>query len=233
MDKKFDTIFADPPDNIGLDYGDYDDHMEESDYVDLLGEWIFLFLQYANTVWLSFNAKWTPTVGYFAVEMDNINVKPCVQTFTFGQHRKTDLGNNHRPLWRFSHPGASLFPERVKVESWRQQHGDKRAAPGGKVPGDVFDFPRVTGNSKQRRKWHPTQLNEGLVERCIKLTTPYGGTVCDPFAGTGTTLRVAKRSGYNCSLIELNPNYCLHIAAEHEMEMRESGKYMRWMLDSK
>ena len=39
---------------------------------------------------------------------------------------------------------------------------------------DVFNFTRVTGNSKQRRTWHPTQLNEGLVERCVKLTTPAG-----------------------------------------------------------
>ena len=110
MDQKFDTIFADPPDNIGLGYGLYDDRMDDGDYANLLGEWIFLFLQHASTVWLSFNVKWTPTVGYFAVEMDNIDVKPCVQTFTFGQNRRTDLGNGHRPLWRFrskSSPGGS------------------------------------------------------------------------------------------------------------------------------
>lgn len=30
---------------------------------------------------------------------------------------------------------------------------------------DVERAPRITGNSKQRRSWHPTQLNEHLVER--------------------------------------------------------------------
>ena len=46
-----------------------------------------------------------------------------------------------------------------------------------------------------RHTWHPTQLNEGLVERCIKFTTPPGEPVLDPFGGTGTTLRVCKTLG--------------------------------------
>ena len=122
-----------------------------------------------------------------------LEAKPCVQTFTFGQHNHHDLGNNHRPLLRLRWRNAPLYPDAIRVPSWRQENGDKRADPRGRVPGDVFDFTRVTGNSKQRRTWHPTQLNEGLVERCLKLTTPTGGTVLDPFGGTGTTLRVCKR----------------------------------------
>jgi DNA modification methylase len=103
------------------------------------------------------------------------------------------------------------------VPSWRQENGDKRADPRGRVPGDVFDFTRVVGNSKQRRPWHPTQLNEGLVERCIKLSTHEGDTVLDPFGGTGTTLRVCKPLGIACTLIELHLGYCVKIAAEHGM----------------
>jgi site-specific DNA-methyltransferase (adenine-specific) len=107
------------------------------------------------------------------------------------------------------------------MPSWRQKNGDKRADPRGRVPGDVFSFARVTGNSKQRRSWHPTQLNEGLVERCLKLTTPEGGTVLDPFAGTGTTLRVCDRLGMNCTLIEIDPKYCKLIAKEHNLKVKE------------
>jgi DNA modification methylase len=46
-----------------------------------------------------------------------------------------------------------------------------------------------------------------LVEPCIKAGCPEGGTVLDPFAGSGTTLAVAAelgRSGIGC---ELNPEY--------------------------
>jgi DNA modification methylase len=144
-----------------------------------------------------------------------VEVKPCVQTYTFGQHSHTDLGNNHRPLWRFKWKEAKLYPDAIRVPSWRQENGDKRADPRGRVPGDVFDFPRVTGNSHQRRTWHPTQLNEGLVERCIKMSTRPGQTVLDPFGGTGTTLRVCKRIERFCTLIELDWGYCEKIALEH------------------
>lgn len=88
--------------------------------------------------------------------------------------------------------------------------GDKRAS-GPRVPGDVFEFSRVVGNSKQRRPWHPTQLNEGLVERCILMTTNEGDHVLDPFGGTGTTARVCQRLNRSCTLVEISPTYCEHI----------------------
>jgi DNA modification methylase len=78
--------------------------------------------------------------------------------------------------------------------------------------GDVFDFPRVTGNSKQRCDWHPTQLHEELVERCIRLSTSPTDRTLDPFGGTGTTMRVCKKLNQPCTLIELSADYCDRIA---------------------
>jgi site-specific DNA-methyltransferase (adenine-specific) len=214
------TLFADPPDNLGLNYNEYRDRCKDSDYIDLLRKWLSTFLLKAKTVWFSYNSKWTFHVGRIVTEIEDqygkqIEAKPCVQTFTFGQHNHFDLGNNHRPLLRLRWHDAPLFPDAIRVPSWRQENGDKRADPRGRVPGDVFDFTRVVGNSKQRRTWHPTQLNEGLVERCLKFTTPPDGTVLDPFAGTGTTLRVCKRLNLRCTLIELDREYCRQIAAEN------------------
>lgn len=217
----FSTIFADPPDNIGLKYSTHDDKLPEEEYTLLLKSWIEAFVHRANSVWFSYNAKWSFAVGSIVCGLlkkrPELEAKPCVQTFTFGQHNHHDLGNCHRPLIRLRWKAAPLFPDAIRVPSWRQENGDKRADPRGRVPGDVFDFTRVTGNSKQRRPYHPTQLNEGLVERCIKLTTPENGTVLDPFAGTGTTLRVCKRLGLPCTLIELDSFYCEKIAEEHDL----------------
>jgi len=218
--EEIDTIFADPPDNIGLGYDTYKDKHSEEEYVGLLQRWLCMFVAKAKTIWLSYNAKWTFEIGRIVCALQEshgktLTVKPCVQTYTFGQHNHHDLGNNHRPLIRFQRAGAPLYPDAIRVPSWRQENGDKRADPRGRVPGDVFDFTRVTGNSKQRRSWHPTQLNEGLVERCLKLSTPVGGTVLDPFGGTGTTLRVCKTLGMACTLIELDKHYCDKIAEEH------------------
>jgi site-specific DNA-methyltransferase (adenine-specific) len=219
LDGKVDCIFADPPDGIGLGYAEYDDKASDIEYYFLLSAWVNCFVRKAHTTWFSFNAKWTVTMGYIVSQLQSqiseLEVKPMVQTFTFGQHNKHDFGNNHRPLWRFRWPDAPIYPEQIKVPSWRQLHGDKRAAPGGRVPGDVFDFPRVTGNAKQRRKWHPTQLHEGLVARCIESCTRIGNMVIDPFAGTGTTLRVCKALERSCVTMDLDRTYCEKIAKEN------------------
>jgi len=208
--------FMDPPDGIGLGYATFDDRFE--DYAAYLESILSRVLLRANISWLSFNAVWTPVVGALVHKHWSAcyEVKPCVQTFTFGQHNQHDLGNNHRPLWRFRWGDAPLYPDAIRVPSWRQLNGDKRADPRGRVPGDVFDFPRVTGNSKQRRRWHPTQLHEDLVERCILLCTKPGDWVLDPYAGTGTTLRVCKRLGRNCTTIDIDPGYCEKIREENK-----------------
>jgi DNA modification methylase len=181
-----------------------------------------MHLRASLTVWFSFNARWTIKFGVIVDAFLHDNhaweAKPFIQTVTFGQNRNSDCGNGHRPLWRIKRKDAPLYPEAIKVPSWRQLNGDKRAAPGGRVPLDVWDFPRVTGNSRQRRKHHPTQLHEGLVERALLLTTKEGDKVLDVFSGTGTTLRVCKRINRECTSIELDPFYCSKIAEENGIE---------------
>lgn len=210
-----DMIFADPPDGIGLDYIGFADYF--ADYPAWLRAFLIEALCAAPVVWVSFNAKWTADMGliWSGIKPDfpTVRLRPMVQTFTFGQHQTRDFVNGHRPLWRFSRLGATCHPPRI--ESQRQRDGDPRANPEGRLPSDVFDFPRVTGNSKQRRNWHPTQLNEALVERCILSSTNPGDHVCDPFAGTGTTLRVCKRIDRRCTLIEISPYYYNRLVQEH------------------
>lgn len=53
-----------------------------------------------------------------------------------------------------------------------------------------------------------------LVERCLSIGCKPTGTVLDPFAGSGTTLRVALQSGRPATGIELNPEFCEHIVKE-------------------
>ena len=53
-----------------------------------------------------------------------------------------------------------------------------------------------------------------LVERCLSIGCRPHGAVLDPFAGSGTTLRVAVESGRSATGIELNPTFCQHIVDE-------------------
>lgn len=52
-----------------------------------------------------------------------------------------------------------------------------------------------------------TVKNTKLMEYLIRLITPPGGVVLDPFAGSGSTLVAAKRGGWPFVGFELNPHY--------------------------
>ncbi len=54
---------------------------------------------------------------------------------------------------------------------------------------------------------HSAIMPEEIVKRCVSLYSFVGDTVLDPFAGSGTTLKVAKEYGRNYIGYELYENY--------------------------
>ena len=54
---------------------------------------------------------------------------------------------------------------------------------------------------------HFAVFPEKLIEPCILAGCPVGGTVLDPFCGSGTTAVVSLRNSRNAILCELNPDY--------------------------
>jgi len=64
-----------------------------------------------------------------------------------------------------------------------------------------------TVSTKPYKGAHFATFPPDLIEPCILAGAPEGGTVLDPFGGSGTTGMVAERHGRNAVLIELNPDY--------------------------
>ena len=64
------------------------------------------------------------------------------------------------------------------------------------------------------RNDHPAVFPEEIPRRLIKLFSFYGDTVLDPFAGTGTTARVAIPLGRRAACIDQNGNYIRTIKKE-------------------
>ena len=54
---------------------------------------------------------------------------------------------------------------------------------------------------------HPTVKPVNLMRWLVRLVTPPGGVVLDPFAGTGTTGQAAYTEGFGCHLIEQSDTY--------------------------
>jgi DNA modification methylase len=89
-----------------------------------------------------------------------------------------------------------LILDRVVVLSTVKSH------PEGKNIGDVWEIA-----TEPYKGEHFAVFPRKLVEMCIKLGCPEGGTVLDPFAGSGTVGEVALKLGRNAVLIEINPDY--------------------------
>ena len=53
-----------------------------------------------------------------------------------------------------------------------------------------------------------------LVERCLEIGCPKEGIVFDPFAGSGTTIRVALQTGRHAVGVDLSPDFCNYILKE-------------------
>ena len=71
------------------------------------------------------------------------------------------------------------------------------------VQNSIWDFQPASA----RQEDHPAPFPEELPRRCIRLYSFVGDTVLDPFAGSGTTLKVARELGRNSIGYEINPNY--------------------------
>ena len=70
----------------------------------------------------------------------------------------------------------------------------------------LFYHPKA-GKLDRAGSKHPTVKPIALMQYLIRHITPPGGTVLDPFAGSGTTAEAARREGFDCILMEAEPEY--------------------------
>jgi len=63
------------------------------------------------------------------------------------------------------------------------------------------------GTHRAARNHHPTVKPLELMEHLVRLVTPRGGAVLDPFIGSGTTAVAAIASGRTCIGIDRDPQY--------------------------
>ena len=76
--------------------------------------------------------------------------------------------------------------------------------PNGAKPRDVWD---ILPEDTQNRRKHFAAYPEDLCKIPMLATCPKGGIVLDPFAGTGTTMIVAKQLGFQSVGLELSSEY--------------------------
>jgi DNA modification methylase len=69
------------------------------------------------------------------------------------------------------------------------------------------DFAFVPTAQREERVSHPTVKPLALMRWLVRLVTPPGGTVLEPFAGSGTTVEACIVEGFDCIAIEKGDEY--------------------------
>jgi DNA modification methylase len=101
-----------------------------------------------------------------------------------------------KPSKRERNAGLDGLPER----EWRE--GAKNSTPRS---GQIYEQNGRLGAA--RANHHPTVKPVALMRHLVRLVTPPGGTVLDPFAGSGTTLVAAVLEGMNAIGCEMTDEY--------------------------
>jgi DNA modification methylase len=81
----------------------------------------------------------------------------------------------------------------------------------GRYRTNVWDYPGISSISRARADelaMHPTVKPVALVADAIRDCSRRGELVLDAFAGSGTTLIAAHKTGRTARLIEFDPHYC-------------------------
>ena len=98
--------------------------------------------------------------------------------------------------------GSTFHTGKTATHQMGRASTSERVEDGKRNRRDVWTIP-----TKPFKGAHFAVMPEALVEPCILAGCPLGGTVLDPFAGSGTVGVVALRYGRNFVGCELNPEY--------------------------
>lgn len=234
----FDLAFADPPYNLAKPYDDYDDTRAEHDYVEWCNQWldgmtrtlkpggslfvlnlpkwalhhaVFLNARLEFRHWIAWDALGDPRgkimpAHYALLYYTKPGAKPVFNYSPLGKRKVQDA---------VSPPDAPKYCLRAACVRDRKARGDDDKVEFSDI---WFDIHRI--KHKRDRDAHPCQLPEKLMERIIRLASPPGGLVFDPFCGAGTTAIAARKLGRHFITTECDEKY-VRITREKLAAMQE------------
>lgn len=102
----------------------------------------------------------------------------------------------------------------------RENHGER-------YPIDVLEFARPS----KKDRVHPTQKPVDLMERLVRLYSPEGGHVCDPYFGSGATALACVASGRSFTGSEMDRDYFASARKAIAPAARAAGAQLRTTSD--
>lgn len=219
-DKSVHLIFADPPYNIGKQFGDMQDKWSSDlDYAQWCYQWLEACIRILKPMGSMYVMSSTQAMPYLDLWLrDRVSILSRIiwHYDSSGVQAKTHFGSLYEPiLYCVKNAKKYVFNfDDIQVEARTGairnliDYRKKVPAPynATKLPGNAWYIPRVRYRMHEYEK-HPSQKPEALLERVIKASSNAGDVVLDPFGGTFTTCAVAKRLGRTSIGIELQKEY--------------------------
>lgn len=222
-DNSIDLVVADPPYNLGKDYGNDSDKQTTKQFLLWTEQWLNLVIPkiketgslYIFTTW-----RYSPEIFVF------LKSKMLMINEIIWDRKVPSMGGSTR---RFSsvHDTVGLFvknkdyyfdldsvripyDEETKKARSRSIFVGKKWLEMGYNPKDVWSISRLHKIHSERED-HPTQKPLEVIERMIKASCPKNGIVLDPFLGSGTTAAACLLNERHFVGFELNTTYYRNI----------------------
>jgi site-specific DNA-methyltransferase (adenine-specific) len=226
-------VIADPPYNIGKDFGNDSDKQPMDEYLKWCDEWIAECLRVLKPDGTMFIYGFSEILALVLSRVPyNINRRWIVWHYTnknvpslnFWQRSHESIivlwktekvfhRDDIREAYTEGFLNGAAGKERVATKG-RFSKGEKKttytAHENGALPRDVIKIPALAGGAgKKERVDHPTQKPIALCEKLLRSCKqpPENGYVLIPFAGSGSECLAAKNLGLPFVGIELNAEY--------------------------
>lgn len=174
-------------------------------------------LKPTGTMYLHLDWRWS---HYVKVILDEKFGRDCfvnevIWSYNFGGRAKDCWPKKHDNILVYSkEAGKHIFNyddvDRIPYKAPDLQRINRTPAEAsarierGQVPTDVWEM-SIVGTNSRERTGYPSQKPLKLVERAIVASSPVGGVILDPFAGSGTVGEASYVNGRSFILNDLSP----------------------------
>lgn len=228
-----DIVVSSPPYNRGLSYNSYTD--KRRDYLQwqkevwtevcrLLKPTGHLFLNIAGNAQEPFLAYEVAKTVPWKVQ-NNISWAKAIEfkghiygRSTVNINSKYVLPHGHETVWHFTEKGKTPISLEQSSVDYRPEYAEDNFKRTGRrtrptttcwhIPYETTGYMGQDARDIKGEKGHPAIFPRDLVRHCLNVAgAKPGQIVFDPFAGTGTTLLVAKEMGLKAFGTEIDVDY--------------------------
>lgn len=218
-DESVDLIIADPPYNLGKDYGNDSDKRESEEFLRWTEEWLEIAitkLKPNGSLYIFATWRYSPEIFVFLkskmIMLNEIIWDRKVPSMGGSTRRYSSV---HDTIGFFAKSKEHYFDldsiripydEETKKARSRSIFVGKKWLEMGYNPKDLWSVSRLHRIHAERED-HPTQKPLEIIGRMVRASCPENGIVIDPFAGTGTTAIACLQNNRRFITYELNSEY--------------------------